>query len=366
MTSFEDAILFERRQFFDEQRLFADDLNDRESYHRALRWLHNQSLHQPGIGNGYAVIGAKGDREVAVGPGYALDARGREIVLARSRKLPVPPVAADEDGNKRSTGCPVFYYLAVSYPDDAELTETEFRQGLCAGGGAVRLAEEPTLCWVRLGFDEKQRGRYTPKNGEHSAKIDSGMMIVLARVQVFQCHLNEDVEQDGLAVRRSARPARLPFIASGIASGAALWSKEAIPGLEITTAPAAAAFPLMCPAPYRLRATVTTDSKRDRFVAIPRYLVRVSGERIYNLGAENPTTHLPTPPAVYLEPDIDVQLDPTLTNHIQFTVLVTVLLWIPSLDALTMLKALDYVPKLAAAKESFFQGWSIEWAGIEG
>src|SRR5271169_2924862 len=71
----------ERLTFFNGQRLFADDLQTLESFNREMRWLHNQSLHQPGVGSGYAVTGAKGDRQVTVTPGYALDACGREIVL---------------------------------------------------------------------------------------------------------------------------------------------------------------------------------------------------------------------------------------------------------------------------------------------
>src|SRR5438067_6958100 len=103
----------ERRNFFNYERLFAADLNDQEAFHREMRWLHNRSLHQPGVGNGYAITGAKDDREVVVGPGYALDAYGHEIVLVRTITVSVPPVASDEQGR------PVHYYLTVRYPEDA-------------------------------------------------------------------------------------------------------------------------------------------------------------------------------------------------------------------------------------------------------
>ncbi len=63
----------ERLQFFDGQRLFASDLQQLEAFHRGMRELHNASLHQPGIGAGLAISGIPGDREVVVGPGYALD-----------------------------------------------------------------------------------------------------------------------------------------------------------------------------------------------------------------------------------------------------------------------------------------------------
>src|SRR5438045_4942380 len=105
----------ERRNFFNYERLFAADLNDQEAFHREMRWLHNRSLHQPGVGNGYKVTGAQFARTVTIGPGYALDAYGREIVLVREVDQPIPPVAGEEGGK------PAFFYLAVSYPDDARL-----------------------------------------------------------------------------------------------------------------------------------------------------------------------------------------------------------------------------------------------------
>ena len=45
----------ERPAFFNGQRLFDSDLQALEAFNREMRWLHNQSLHQPGIGRGLAV-----------------------------------------------------------------------------------------------------------------------------------------------------------------------------------------------------------------------------------------------------------------------------------------------------------------------
>ena len=70
MTVASTTRFIERLQFFDGQRLFAEDLQALEQQHRELRWLHNQSLHQPGVATGYAVAGAKGDRKVTIQPGY--------------------------------------------------------------------------------------------------------------------------------------------------------------------------------------------------------------------------------------------------------------------------------------------------------
>src|SRR5262252_2770057 len=124
MSILDETRFIERLQFFNGQRLFASDLQGIEEFNREMRWLHNKSLHQPGIGNGYAVTGKKGDREVTIGPGYAIDALGREIVLGQDQIEPVPPVAGESDGS------PVSYDLTVSYPPDADLEEAETRDGI--------------------------------------------------------------------------------------------------------------------------------------------------------------------------------------------------------------------------------------------
>src|SRR5258708_13370838 len=92
-------MLIERMQFFNGQRLFADDLQSLDDFNRQMRWLHNQSLHQPGVGSGYAITGAKGDRQVTIQPGYAIDNLGREIVLTETDIEAVPPGANDGAGN---------------------------------------------------------------------------------------------------------------------------------------------------------------------------------------------------------------------------------------------------------------------------
>src|SRR5438132_12551736 len=79
----------ERVQFFNGQRLFPPDLQAIDDFNRGMRWLHNLSLHQPGIGSGFAVYGKKGDRKVTIKAGYALDDLGREIVLTHPEPLPV-------------------------------------------------------------------------------------------------------------------------------------------------------------------------------------------------------------------------------------------------------------------------------------
>lgn len=195
----------ERSTFFDGQRLFASDLQGVEEFNRQMRWLHNQSLHQPGIGAGFAASGAKGDREVSIQPGYAIDSVGREIVLTDAMVLAVPPVVGDD------FGAPVFFDLTVSYPDARALNVAETREGVCgAPTGAIRLRETPVFCWVRLGPAPDR----LPRDSELRDAVLGGMQLRLARAQVLNCKLEQPLS---LAQRRNARPAAQPYVASGTA-----------------------------------------------------------------------------------------------------------------------------------------------------
>lgn len=205
MTLLDDTRFIEAPEFFPGQRLFAADLRDLHAFNREMRWLHNASLHQAGIGNGFAVTGAKGDREIGIGAGYAIDARGREIVLTGAVTTPVPPVAGDERGGS------AFYDVAIAYAAADQLEEVETRDGVCFPRGAVRLREEPRICWLRLEADELGNLRATdPRAAQDLAE---GLTIVLARAEVRDCQLERVLS---IGERRSARPATQPYIAAGI------------------------------------------------------------------------------------------------------------------------------------------------------
>ena len=352
MSLTDETRTLERRTFFDGQRLRASDLNDQESFHREMRWLHNRSLHQPGVGNGYALSGAKDDREVVVGPGYALDAYGHEIVLVRQTTVSVPPVASDEQGR------PISYYLAVRYPSDARLNEAETRQGLCGARGPVRLIEQPEIIWVRLGLDplKPMPTALVPRDPTLRDGVASGVIVVLALVEVFQCRLNAPISAESLAPRRSARPPKLPYTASGVEL-APNWIVEPTGFNTAKTGPAG-----FYPTAFRLRATVKTTAAT--FGDIPRYLVRVEGQNVIGLplGSASPTGH------ALLDSMIDLDLDPTATNHLQFTVRVTPVIWID--PASTAQPDWDLMfaspPDLQKVSKQFGKTWSIVWVGIEG
>lgn len=200
MKPLADDTILERIQFFNGQRLFASDLQAVEYFDRKMRWLHNKSLHQPGIGSGYAVVGIKGDREVTISPGYAIDALGREIILTESHKEQVPPIACDGNGK------PVLFDLVVSYPDDEKLEEAEAREGICLPHGVVRLCEKPIFSWVQLDANGQ------PNDAKVKAQIHNAMKVMLARVEILNCQLNQAVST---AQRRNAKPAKQPYISAG-------------------------------------------------------------------------------------------------------------------------------------------------------
>jgi hypothetical protein len=257
----------ERPQFFDGQRLFAADLQLVEAFNRQMRWLHNRTLHRPGIGNGFAVTGARGERQVTIGPGYAIDGEGREIVLAAALVEPVPPVA----GTKSA---PAYFDLTVSYPDDAALADAaaETRQGVCAPRGVVRLREEPVLCWVRLrpcaveaaaapverglsagapGATKPVRGCFDAEDSAMRRDVKEYRRLVLARIAVVDCR----TQALDLSPRLSARPTQSPYIACG---RAALDDFEADDSVGL-----------------HFRGQV--DTSHSGFVTAPCYLVRVEG-----------------------------------------------------------------------------------------
>jgi hypothetical protein len=264
----------ERLQFFNGQRLFASDLQGLEAFNREMRWLHNQSLHQPGIGNGFAVSGKKGDREVTIGPGYAIDAEGREIVLMQNQIEPIPPVAGEADGG------PALYDLTVSYPDDAFLEETERREGICnQPGGTIRLKEEPVFCWIAL--DENGQ----PKDAKQKREIAAGMRVVLARVEIVNCQLHKNLST---AQRLSARPSTQPYICCREATPKWLeWTLAPFePDLLRTSASAKTLVALLSSNPtsspmiwpFGLQAEI--DTSRCGFRTTPCYSARIAGPRI--------------------------------------------------------------------------------------
>jgi hypothetical protein len=328
----------ERIQFFNGERLFATDLQALESFNREMWQLHCQSLHRPGIGSGFAVVGNVGDRQVTISPGYALDCCGRQIILTETQVQQIPPVADNGSGGS------VFYDLTVSYPDDTELKPSETREGICTTAGVVRLREAPVFCWVRLNDDptNPQPVDVTPKT-----RIKNNLFIVLARIEIFNCQLKQPVST---ALRIDARPATQPRIAAGIETQSK-WEKN-----SYTESGAAMTSGGLFAPDYYSRAI---DTSGAGFQATPNYMVRIVGGRLISKDRS------------YFVGDavITISNDPkNAPTPRGFTVQI-----FPVIAALSLLggEAMAAPTRRSSASaatlaDQFIKQWDVAWIGIEG
>jgi hypothetical protein len=370
--------------FFDGQRLFATDLQNVEVVNREMRWLHNKSLHQPGIGNGYAVTGLKGDRQVTVGPGYAIDSLGREVVSTTAQTLTVPPVAGQADGTA------IIYYLTVAYPPEP-LDPVEKRQADCdSSEGAVRLSVAPIVCWVQLSPSAQPGGTPTVSDRKQKDKIDDGLMIILARVEVLNCQLNRDVD---MTVRRQAQPAcGLVYVACG-EERPRKWNLESqlqqpqtpppavpVPGTSqpalglvgtggtgfggitptAATAPAAPAPApqVLIPFVASLMLSASINTARAGFLTTPSYTARL----VYPNNLRDTPITLGTGANsvnVFIQGVVDIQ-DPQPHQFTALVLLILVPLNLPNLVARAA------APDFATSFGDLFKDWGIAWMGVEG
>ena len=325
MGIIDETRFVERLQFFNGQRLFASDLQGLEAFNREMRWLHNQSLHQPGVGNGFAISGEKEDREVTVRPGYAIDSLGREIVLTETLVLPIPPVAGKD-------GAPIFFDLTVAYPDDSNLEEAETREGVCLPRGVVRLREAPIFCWVELAGEN-----LIPKKTKLRMELQQGLRIRLARIEVLNCQLKSSVST---TQRQSARPAMAPYIASGAEKAERI---EDAPNLDRLHNNNPNFRALM------LSGTVNTSSAG--FLTTPDYSVSPIGPRAFSL--EQPDNPKAVPQVLILD---QVYIEEAKPESFNFTALLVV----SSLQG-SDLKDQDIV----IVKTQIMNRWQISWMGVE-
>jgi hypothetical protein len=317
----------ERIQFFNGQRLFASDLQDLEEFNRLMRWLHNQSLHQAGVASGYAVTGNKGDSQITVQPGYAIDSQGREIVLTKSTVLQVPPVANDGQGNA------VYYDLVVSYPADSALQEAETRDGVCVSRSAVRLREAPTFCWAELVPTTDPAGTAAAINADRKAKlaalnqdIESGNRIRLARAEVLNCQLNQPLS---VAERRNARPAVQPFISAGNTQGLTNTWAAAQSALGVTI-------------------SIAVDTSAAQFRSVPDYFVNAVGDRSVSVTISGAQQTLLI--------DGFVRVNAATATGFTLSLLIPSILIDRNLD----------LAKVTAALPAGLKNWSVVWMGVEG
>jgi hypothetical protein len=82
-----------RVHYFFGQLLRPEDLQAEQDYHRGMRYLHNRLLGH-GVVNGLEVTVAD-DGTVVIGAGLAIDACGRELVLAEATTVAATDIGSD-------------------------------------------------------------------------------------------------------------------------------------------------------------------------------------------------------------------------------------------------------------------------------
>jgi hypothetical protein len=344
MSILDETRFVERFQFFNGQRLFASDLQGADDFNREMRWTHNRSLGQPGIGSGFAVYGKRNDREVVIGAGYAVDALGREAVLTSSVTLQVPPVAADEAGK------PVFYDLAVSYPDDDALEETETREGICLPRGVVRRREVPVFCWIRLN-DQRQ-----PIDDRLKQDILTGMRLILARAEVFNCQLNADLT---VSVRRDVRPPRLPYVVCGQESPTNWEILELSPPIDAGGNLFSSSVGLVSPFIPLVGLTATIDTSSAEFQITPVYSARIAGPRLLTIPDGDGSTQ------AIVEGLIDIAVAQAGPKKFTIEVVLLVQPFRQAFSATGVWQNADPNDEEIAAFLGLFSEWTVVWMGVE-
>jgi hypothetical protein len=183
---------FDRVTYREGQRLTARDLEDERARKARLRRLHVRHLHATwGIALGYDVRAA-GTGTVAVGPGYALDLAGRDLVLSAHVAIPVPSVPG-----------PATFVLVATFLPDCAFPTSAAAGGACLDSPLHPRRERPALAWR------------TP------AEFEPGPMVPLAHVVVHNGAIQGAV---GQRVRRYARRLVRPLIATGQTDTPATWT----------------------------------------------------------------------------------------------------------------------------------------------
>lgn len=147
--AFEPTFPTDRITYRDGQRLWARDLRDDKRRDERMRWLHVRYLHHTwGVALGYDIQLATSNTAVVLGPGYAIDRSGRDLLLARGLLIPAP----DEVGA-------ALYALTIRYRNGSGAADSCGCRGVCCCSTHQSPAEErPVISWklpqdLQLGDD---------------------------------------------------------------------------------------------------------------------------------------------------------------------------------------------------------------------
>jgi len=173
-----------RPNYFTHQLLLEQDFKDEQTYHIEMRRRLNRLFHPWGILEGLEVQ-KKGEREIAITPGVALDREGQEIVL-------LAPVTRDLAAWSRDSHAFVTIAYGEGWHDEDHHS---------AGGveGYTRVSETP-----KINEEKVQHG-------------EDGAVITLARVYINEPGHVQRIDMDA-SIRKSAVPpnpgagwVRMPF-----------------------------------------------------------------------------------------------------------------------------------------------------------
>src|SRR4029453_6284525 len=131
-----------RVRFFDGQFLQDQDFVDEQKYHLDRRRRHNRVLHVAGIADGLAVQ-PHGPNRVTVPPGTAIDADGRQLVLAQQAGVDLPAETFNDQRQIR---------IALAYQESP--VDRQAREG---SEDDTRWLERPE--GVRLAANEEYTGK---------------------------------------------------------------------------------------------------------------------------------------------------------------------------------------------------------------
>lgn len=133
-------IPFDRITYREGQLLGSRDLQDDVRTDQRLRALHTRYLHDTwGVALGFTISAFAGSTTVHVGPGYAVDSSGRDIVLAENLELNLP-----------GTEAPADLILVVGYRADRQYRALPDVGAVCGRGGLDPRNERPVFAWRTL------------------------------------------------------------------------------------------------------------------------------------------------------------------------------------------------------------------------
>jgi hypothetical protein len=175
-------VFIKRLNYFTHQFLREKDFKDEQAYHLDMRHRHNQVLHGWGVVVGLEVH-KKGEREITINAGTAIDKEGRELILTE-------PVSRDLSSFEPNSHT----YITLAY---AEVWQEADRHSAGGVENYTRVTESPEI---------SERRHQPPADGS---------TITLARVHLNDVGHVHQIDMDAAVRKHIARLAagwvRLPF-----------------------------------------------------------------------------------------------------------------------------------------------------------